>query len=157
MFASPVSVSASGFDMSVRFPCSQVSNSEPFVLPVSVCELNSELTVCPVPVHESNIELPVLSTETTNAPHVCLVNSVTAIETIYELSTYLVSVNKSDSEPCVSPDSVSRSNVKPFVCPVSVSGSEYELSVYLASIPELSPNPLSVKVSNCELYFGLYS
>ncbi len=71
MFASPVSVSAPGFDMSVGSLLPSVSNSEPFVLPVSVCELNSELTVCPVPVHESNIELPVLSTETTNAPHVC--------------------------------------------------------------------------------------
>ncbi len=164
MFASPVSASAPGFDLSAGPLLPEVSNSESFVLPVSVCECfhvniscNPELTVCPVPVHESNIELPVLHQETINAPHVCPVNPVTATETIYELPAFLVSVKKPDSEPSVSSDSVSRSDVKPFVSPISANGSEYEPSVYLAFIPELSVNPVSVNASICELSVGLYS
>ncbi len=118
MFASPVSASAPGFDLSAGPLLPGVSNSESFVLPVSVCVRNTELTVCPV-------------------------NPVTTTETIYELPAFLVSV-KLDSEPTVSSDSVSKSDVKPIVSPISANGSEYEQSVYLAFITELSVSPESV-------------
>ncbi len=131
MFASPVSASAPGFDLSAGPLFPGVSNSESFVLPVSVCVSNPELTVCPV-------------------------NPVTTTETIYELPAFLVSV-KLDSEPTVSSDSVSKSDVKPIVSPISANGSEYEQSVYLAFIPELSVSPESVNASICELSVGLYS
>ncbi len=93
--------------------------------------------------------------ETIDAPHVCSVNPVT--ETIYELPVFLVSVKRPDSESSVSSDSVSRFDVKPFVSLISASGSEYEQSVYLAFITELSVNPVSVNVSICKLSVGLYS
>ncbi len=131
MFASPVSASAPGFDLSAGPLLPGVSNSESFVLPVSVCVRNPEFTVCPV-------------------------NPVTTTETIYELPAFLVSV-KLDSEPTVSSDSVSKSDVKPIVSPISANGSEYEHSVYLAFITELSVSPESVNASICELSVGLYS
>ncbi len=131
MFASPVSASAPGFDLSAGPLLPGVSNSESFVLPVSVCVRNPELTVCPV-------------------------NPVTTTEAIYELPAFLVSV-KLDSEPTVSSDSVSKSDVKPIVSPISANGSEYEQSVYLAFITELSVSPESVNASICELSVGLYS
>ncbi len=125
MFASPVSASAPGFDLSAGPLLPGVSNSESFVLPVSVCVRNPEFTVCPV-------------------------NPVTTTETIYELPAFLVSV-KLDSEPTVSSDSVSKSDVKPILSPISANGSEYEQSVYLASITELSFYSVSVNEFGFEL------
>ncbi len=125
MFASPVSASAPGFDLSASPLLPGVSNSELFVLPVSVCVRNPEFTVCPV-------------------------NPVTTTETIYELPAFLVSV-KLDSKPTVSSDSVSKSDVKPIVSPISANGSEYEQPVYLASITELSFYSVSVNEFGFEL------
>ncbi len=130
---SPVSVNAPSFDLSAG------------PLPSSV--FNSELSVCPVPVHEYNIEcpttlkeantelvalsvttqkpaieplnLPVMSPETINAFHVCHVNSVTAIETIYELSSRPVSAHEPDYELSFCPVSVSEP-IDEFVFPATV-------------------------------------
>ncbi len=70
---------------------------------------------------------------------------------------FLLSVKRPDSESSFSSDSVSRFDVKLFVGLISAGGSEYEQSVYLAFITELSVNPVSVNASICKLSVGLYS
>ncbi len=99
----PVSINVPSFDLSPGSLPPSVLNPELSVCPVPVLESNIERFVCPTTLNEINTEFaalsvtaqrpafaplnpPVLSQETINAPHDSHVNSVTAIEPIYELS-----------------------------------------------------------------------
>ncbi len=111
MFTSPVSGNAHSFDVSAGPLPSNVFNPELSVCSVSVLESNIELSDCPTTLKEANNEFvalsvtthnpalkpsnpPVMSPETINASHVFHVNSVTAIDTIYELLFCPVSVSE---------------------------------------------------------------
>ncbi len=127
----PVSINVPSFDLSPGPLPPSVFNPELSLCPVQVLESNIEQFVCPTTLNEMNTELaalsvtaqrpafaplipPVLSQETINAPHDSHVNSVTAIEPIYELS-----------------------------CPVSVSEHFVNCFVFPAMAPE-TVNALSV-------------
>lgn len=104
MSTSPVSVNVPAFYLSAGPLPPIVFNSELSVCPVPVHESNIELSVCPTTLKEANTEFvalsvttqkpafeplnpPGMSPENISASHVFHVNSVTAIETIYELSS----------------------------------------------------------------------
>ncbi len=129
--SAPVAINAPSFDLSPGPLPPSVFNPELSVCPVPVLESNIERFVCPTTLNEINTELatlsvtaqrlafaplipPVLSQETINSPHDSHVNSVTAIEPIYELS-----------------------------CPVSVSEPFVNCFVFPAMAPE-TVNALSV-------------
>ncbi len=91
-----------------------------------------ELSVLPVSVKESNPELSVFSSENINAPHICPVNLITAMEALNEPSVclvYPVIAKETISEQSVCPLPVNEFNPELSVCLVSTNESEFACSV----------------------------
>ncbi len=139
----PVSVKESEFELFVGPDLIIVSDVEPYVCPISIYEfvfcptspVTTPETFPELPVGSSSLvtaqkpafellTLHVMNSETINALYVCPVTPVIAKETINELSTYPVSVKKS--------------NFEPNVCPVSTNEPDYELFARSVVIREIT-------------------